>query len=81
MQILTRFHLISSRTLIMPRKQENVLGVGDELGARDSYLVADLLPAELAATAFAKLKVEVQWQTMYHRGTSAFGLSRRMKPC
>ena len=53
----------------MPRKQEKILGVGDELGAGDSYLVADLLPPELAATAFGKLKVEVQWQTMYHRGT------------
>jgi hypothetical protein len=56
----------------MPRKQENILGVGDELGAGDSYLVPDLLPAELAATAFGKLKQEVQWQTMYHRGTFAF---------
>lgn len=44
------------------------LGVGDVLGAGDSYLVADLLPNELAEDAFNKLRAEVQWQTMYHRG-------------
>jgi hypothetical protein len=53
----------------MPRIQDSrVLGVGDEIGAGDSYLVPDLLPAELAATVFDKLKSEVKWQLMYHRG-------------
>jgi hypothetical protein len=57
----------------MPHKQDNrVFGVREKLGAGDSHLVADLLPAELAATAFGKLKEEVKWQTMYHRGTFAF---------
>ncbi|PPQ69001.1 hypothetical protein CVT26_001935 [Gymnopilus dilepis] len=45
-----------------------VLGVGDELGAGDSYLVTDLLPPELADVAFERLKTEVKWQTMFHRG-------------
>lgn len=45
-----------------------VLGVGDPLGAGDSYLVTDMLPPELADVAFERLKTEVQWQTMYHRG-------------
>ena len=45
-----------------------VLGVGDELGAGDSYLVTDLLPPELAEVAFERLKTEVKWQTMFHRG-------------
>lgn len=54
---------------LMPRKEDTrFLGVGDEIGAGDSYLVADLLPAEWAETAFDKLKDEVKWQTMYHRG-------------
>ena len=53
----------------MPRNQNvQIFGVGDKIGASDSYLVADLLPAELAASAFDKVKEEVKWQTMYHRG-------------
>lgn len=47
-----------------------VLGVGDSLGAGDSYLITDLLPPDLADVAFGRLKAEVQWQTMYHRGKS-----------
>ena len=45
-----------------------VLGVGDSLGAGDSYLVTDLLPPDIADVAFGRLKTEVQWQNMYHRG-------------
>ena len=45
-----------------------VLGVGDSLGAGDSYLVTDLLPLDIADVAFGRLKTEVQWQNMYHRG-------------
>jgi hypothetical protein len=44
------------------------LGVGDAVGAGDSYMVADLLPEDLANVAFDKLKAEVKWNTMYHRG-------------
>lgn len=48
-----------------------VLGVGDVLGAGDSYLVTDMLPVDLAESAFERLKKEVKWQTMQHRGTSS----------
>ena len=51
-----------------PRANDLTLGVGDAVGTGDSYLVADLLPAELANVAFEKLKDEVRWNTMYHRG-------------
>lgn len=44
------------------------LRVGDAIGAGDSYLVADLLPEDVAGVAFEKLKAEVKWDTMYHRG-------------
>ncbi|KAF5376487.1 hypothetical protein D9615_008646 [Tricholomella constricta] len=44
------------------------LGVGDSLGAGDSYLVADILPEELAEVAFENMRTEVKWYTMYHRG-------------
>ncbi|KAJ7591635.1 hypothetical protein C8J56DRAFT_936041 [Mycena floridula] len=38
------------------------------LGAGDSYLVEQVLTMDLAATAFATLRDEVQWHNMYHRG-------------
>lgn len=44
------------------------LGVGDEIGAGDSHLVADILPTDLADVAFDRMKEEVGWKTMYHRG-------------
>jgi len=45
-----------------------ILGVGDVLGAGDTYLVADFLSPELADGVFEKLQAEVKWQNMYHRG-------------
>lgn len=48
------------------------LGVGDELGAGDSYLVTNLLPPELADVAFEGMKTEVKWQNMHHRGEHAW---------
>lgn len=52
------------------REQERaaVLGVGDPLGTGDSYLVEDILPEELAEVAFERMRNEVKWNTMYHRG-------------
>ncbi|KIK58611.1 hypothetical protein GYMLUDRAFT_74874 [Collybiopsis luxurians FD-317 M1] len=45
-------------------------GGSDSLGAGDSYLVLDLLgkDSELSNVAFDKVKEEVQWDTMHHRG-------------
>lgn len=45
-----------------------VLGVGDVLGAGDSYLVTNMLPPELAEVAFERMKTEVGWKKMHHRG-------------
>ncbi|KAG6860665.1 hypothetical protein C0995_008852 [Termitomyces sp. Mi166 len=45
-----------------------ILGVGDSLGAGDSYLVVDVLPHELAEGAFEKMRAEVKWNVMHHRG-------------
>lgn len=44
------------------------LGVGDVLGTGDSYLVGGVLPNELADAAFEKMKTEVKWGMMHHRG-------------
>lgn len=49
-------------------KKAPELGPGDKLGAGDSHIVTDILPPELAGVAFAKLKEEVKWNTMFHRG-------------
>ncbi len=45
-----------------------VLGVGDVVGAGDTYLVDDFLPPEFEDGVFEKLQAEVNWQSMYHRG-------------
>ena len=50
------------------------LGVGDEIGAGDSHLVVDILPTDLADVAFDRMKEEVGWKTMYHRGKIFFFL-------
>ena len=46
-----------------------MLGINDVLGEGDSRLVLDVLPRDLADVAFEKLREEVAWDTMYHRGT------------
>lgn len=55
--------------------QAPVLGAGDVIGAGDSYLVENLLPAELAIIAFENMQKEVKWQTMQHKGE--IGLAAR----
>lgn len=44
------------------------LGVEDTLGDGDSSLVLDLLPPDLADIAFEKVRDEVGWDSMFHRG-------------
>ncbi|KAF8879590.1 hypothetical protein BD779DRAFT_1612883 [Infundibulicybe gibba] len=44
------------------------MGVGDSIGEGDSFLVADILPGDIAADAFEKMKTEVKWDVMHHRG-------------
>ncbi|KAJ4490786.1 hypothetical protein J3R30DRAFT_135393 [Lentinula aciculospora] len=38
------------------------------VGAGDSYIVLDLLDKELSEVAFQKVKEEVEWDVMHHRG-------------
>jgi hypothetical protein len=45
-----------------------ILGVGDQIGEGDTYLVENILPRELAEVAFESLRKEVAWNTMHHRG-------------
>lgn len=45
-----------------------VLGEGDIIGEGDSTLVTDLLPLDQFPDLFERLKSEIQWETMYHRG-------------
>lgn len=45
-----------------------IMGEGDFLGEGDSNLVNNILPPSLSKTAFDRLKKEVAWRTMYHRG-------------
>jgi hypothetical protein len=45
-----------------------VLGVGDEIGEGDTYLLEKILPPELADVAFENLRKEVAWNVMHHRG-------------
>lgn len=45
-----------------------ILGEGDRIGEGDSKLIANILPKELAEDVFERLKKEVRWRTMYHRG-------------
>lgn len=53
---------------VKANKKPPEFGVGDILGAGDSYLVADVLLPDLSEVAFERLKEEVKWSTMFHRG-------------
>lgn len=46
----------------------NVVGPGESMGEGDTGLVLDLLPVHFAVDAFDKVRDEVQWNTMMHRG-------------
>ncbi|KAA8892838.1 hypothetical protein FN846DRAFT_981614 [Sphaerosporella brunnea] len=45
-----------------------VLGDGDRLGEGDSFIINNILPSGFAETAFEKLKTEISWRSMFHRG-------------
>ncbi|THG98826.1 hypothetical protein EW145_g7363 [Phellinidium pouzarii] len=40
----------------------------ERYGEGDTYLILDVLPPELATGAFERLREEVEWNTMSHRG-------------
>lgn len=56
----------------MPPQQlkspKDVLKSEDKIAEGDSELVIDLLDNELADSALERLKEEVNWETMFHRG-------------
>lgn len=41
---------------------------GDRIGEGDTELILDILPPDLAETAFERMREEVKWQIMKHRG-------------
>ncbi|KAI5891477.1 uncharacterized protein SCHCODRAFT_02629217 [Schizophyllum commune H4-8] len=49
-------------------KPQLILGPDDTIGEGDSRLVLNLLPDELREGIFERLREEVAWETMYHRG-------------
>ena len=62
---------IQQRVNRRPRKFESsapVLGENDRIGEGDSFMVCNLLPNELVQSAFERVKEEVRWRTMFHRG-------------
>ena len=69
----SRVPALMSSKVVVP-----VLGVGDQIGEGDTYLVDNILPPELADVAFENLKKEVAWNVMHHRG--AFTSTRPIEP-
>lgn len=64
-----------SPDLPAPRKRQprvtsksHTLGPNDKIGAGDSHIIHDALSSLIIASAFDKLKDEVDWQIMSHRG-------------
>lgn len=63
------------------RKEGKMLGEGDLLGEGDSYLVLNILPDDLAEVAFERMKEEIKWNKMRHRGENpSFGLGPAFSP-
>ena len=50
--------------------EHQFLGPNDKIGEGDTSLVLNVLPPDLAETAFENLRTEVKWNTMFHRGLS-----------
>ena len=69
----SRVPALMSSKVVVP-----VLGVGDQIGEGDTYLLDNILPPELADVAFENLKKEVAWNVMHHRG--AFTSTRPIEP-
>lgn len=63
---------LSRQRQFTPKASRNqnlaTLGVDDVLGEGDSRLVLEVLPNDLAEVAFERMREEVKWDTMYHRG-------------
>jgi len=59
---------ILARSLCSSKVIVPILGIGDEIGEGDTYLLENVLPPELADVAFENLRKEVAWNVMHHRG-------------
>ena len=61
----------SGNTIYQGRKRPSVgpenLAFGDKIGSGDSKIIHDGLKSQLAIDAFDKLRLEIDWQKMYHR--------------
>jgi nicotinamidase-related amidase len=51
-------------------KTTTVLEQDGNVGEGDSYIVSDILPGELAQSVFERVKTEVAWRSMFHRGNA-----------
>ena len=59
----------SSQVHSPPSQSRDPIGK-ERYGAGDTYLVQGVLPQQELEGAFERLREEVQWCTMSHRGTS-----------
>lgn len=66
--ITTIAHDISLRR--SPNEKPAVDVPGEKLGEGDVQVIFDFLPSDIADIAFERLRTEVTWNVMYHRGTS-----------
>ncbi|KAK0432489.1 hypothetical protein EV421DRAFT_1498518 [Armillaria borealis] len=57
------------RTAGIPEDPSPILGVGDKIGSRDTYIIENLLADDLIDIAFENLKREAHWHTMFRRGS------------
>jgi hypothetical protein len=59
---------VASQPSARAKAKGPTLGAGDKLGEGDTSLVLDVLPPELGDVAFERLRKEVKWNVMLHRG-------------
>lgn len=64
---------VEGGTLLPPKRRPedssvSFLGPVEAIAEGDTYLVENILPEELGDVAFERLKAEVKWSKMFHRG-------------
>lgn len=71
MATTTHDHLQHTQGRRRASDDNHFLGPNDKIGEGDSRLALNVLPPDLAETAFENLRKEVKWNTMFHRGVSS----------